>query len=99
MKLKQLATLLSASAILAACGGSDEATTAATPESGDMPDMSVSDADLAANPFRQAWDTPFGVPPFEAIDDADFMPAFKQGVVELRAEIDAIVSNPEAANF
>ncbi|MEM8683842.1 MAG: M3 family metallopeptidase [Pseudomonadota bacterium] len=99
MKLKQLATLLSASAILAACGGSDEATTAATPESGDMPDMSVSEADLAANPFRQAWDTPFGMPPFEAIDDADFMPAFKQGVVELRAEIDAIVSNPEAANF
>ncbi len=99
MKLKQLATLLSATAILAACSGGDEATTAATSESGDAPDMTVSEADLAANPFRADWDTPFGVPPFAEIDDAHFMPAFKQGVVELRAEIDAIVSNPEPASF
>ena len=99
MKLQQLAALLSAAAILAACGGADEATTSGTTESNDVTEISVTDAELAGNPFLEEWDTPFGVPPFAEIDDAHFMPAFKQGVLELREEIDAIVSNPEPASF
>ena len=27
-------------------------------------EVTVSDAELAGNPFRQDWETPYGVPPF-----------------------------------
>ncbi len=52
-----------------------------------------------ANPFYQEWDTPFGVPPFLQIGDEHYMPAFKRGMEENLAEIDAIVNNPEEPTF
>ncbi len=51
------------------------------------------------NPFEQEWNTPFEVPPFNKIKDAHYMPAFKKGMEENLAEIDAIVNNPEAPSF
>ena len=51
------------------------------------------------NPFEQEWDTPFGIPPFNEIKDEHYMPAFKKGMEENLAEIDAIVNNPEAPTF
>ncbi|MEL6485434.1 MAG: peptidase M3, partial [Bacteroidota bacterium] len=51
------------------------------------------------NPFEQAWDTPFGIPPFHKIKNEHYMPAFKKGMEENLAEIDAIVNNPEAPTF
>ncbi len=90
-----------ASAALAACGGRDD--TAPRP-SGDDADsataeITVSDAELAGNPFLDEWDTPFGVQPFDRIRDEHFMPAFKHGVLERRKEVAAIVENPEAPTF
>jgi len=100
MKMKSLATLLSAAALIAACGGDPEAPAeAAVSETPESTEIAVTDAELAGNPFLEDWDTPFGVPPFDAIDDGHFMPAFKKGVLELRAEIDAIVNNPDAPTF
>lgn len=51
------------------------------------------------NPFLLAYDTPFGVPPFDRIDNAHFLPAFKAGIKEQEAEIEAIVNNSEAPTF
>ena len=51
------------------------------------------------NPFMQAYDTPYQIPPFEQIEISDYMPAFNAGVEEARASIDSIVSNPEAPTF
>jgi peptidyl-dipeptidase Dcp len=51
------------------------------------------------NPFLEAYDTPFGVPPFDRIDNAHFLPAFKAGIKEQEAEIEAIVNNSEAPTF
>lgn len=51
------------------------------------------------NPFMQAYDTPFQIPPFEEIEISDYMPAFEAGVAEARASIDSIVNNPEAPTF
>ncbi len=55
--------------------------------------------EASSNPFYQEWKTPFGVPPFDQIKDEHFMPAFEKGMEENLAEIDVIVSNPEAPTF
>lgn len=51
------------------------------------------------NPFFKEWDTPYGVPDFEKILNEDYMPAFKKGMAEQLAEMQAIASNPEAPTF
>ncbi len=47
------------------------------------------------NPFLQDWDTPYGLPPFNVISDADFAPALDAGLAQARADIAAIVAEPE----
>lgn len=52
------------------------------------------------NPFLQEWDnTPYGIPPFEKIRTADYIPAIKAGIAEQQAEIDSICANPQAPTF
>jgi peptidyl-dipeptidase Dcp len=85
--------------MLGACGGSDQevAMDGATDSVSD--EISVSDAELAGNPFMEEWNTPYGIPPFSAIKDEHYMPAFKKGILELRADIAAILENPEPPTF
>lgn len=65
----------------------------------ELPEIEISDAELEGNPFRAEWSGPYGVPPFAEIKDEHYMPAVKKGIVEMRAEIDAIVGNPEEPTF
>lgn len=51
------------------------------------------------NPFLEEWTTPEGVPPFEQIQVTDYLPAFEEGIKQQKAEIKAIVDNPEAPTF
>ena len=51
------------------------------------------------NVFLTPWATPFELPPFDQIRDADFMAAFEAGLAEARAAVAAITSNPEAPTF
>jgi peptidyl-dipeptidase Dcp len=52
------------------------------------------------NPFfAETWDTPFGVAPFDQIQFKHFKPALLEGMKRHNAEIEAIVSNPEAPTF
>lgn len=51
------------------------------------------------NPFFTQWNTPFGVPPFEQIENDDYLPAIDSGLVIARAEVEAIVNNAEPADF
>ncbi len=51
------------------------------------------------NPFFTESTLPFHAPPFDRIQDADFMPAFEKGMAEQRAEIDAIASDTAPATF
>lgn len=51
------------------------------------------------NPLLSDWHGPFGLPPFDAIKDADFAPAFEAGLAQGRAAIAAIAGNSEAPNF
>ncbi len=51
------------------------------------------------NPFFTAWETPYGVPPFDRIEPDHFLPAFERGMSLLDAEIDAITSNNDDPTF
>ena len=51
------------------------------------------------NPFLQEWDTPYGIPPFDKISLADYIPAVKAGIEQQEQEIEAILSNQEAPTF
>ncbi|WP_298560998.1 M3 family metallopeptidase [uncultured Aliiroseovarius sp.] len=51
------------------------------------------------NPLLSAWDTPFELPPFDLITDADFEPAFHAALDDTRAAIAVITDNPDAPSF
>ncbi len=51
------------------------------------------------NPLLAPWDTPFALPPFAALTDADFAPAFDAALAEARANIAAIADSTEAPSF
>jgi peptidyl-dipeptidase Dcp len=52
------------------------------------------------NPLmEETFDTPFGVPPFDKIEIEDYLPAYKEAMGVERAEVEAIVSNPETPTF
>ena len=51
------------------------------------------------NPFFSEFDTPFGVPPFEQIEENHYFPAFRNAVREQREEIARIIENAEAPTF
>jgi peptidyl-dipeptidase Dcp len=55
-------------------------------------------ADLS-NPLIQEWDTPFGIPPFDLIRDEHFRDAMEAGFEQQRAEVKAIIENPEDPSF
>ncbi|MBK6352288.1 MAG: M3 family metallopeptidase [Saprospiraceae bacterium] len=53
-----------------------------------------------SNPIIQKWEGPHnGVPAFDKIQVADFLPAFEIGMREKSNEISIIANNPEAPNF
>ncbi|MDP3857967.1 MAG: M3 family metallopeptidase, partial [Stagnimonas sp.] len=49
------------------------------------------------NPFFAPSTLPYLLPPFDKITDADYAPAFEQGMAAQKAEIAAITANPEPA--
>ncbi|MHA6345517.1 M3 family metallopeptidase [Roseivivax sp. CAU 1761] len=51
------------------------------------------------NPLLAPWDGPFGLPPFDRIDDEDFPAAFETARVEHLAEIAAIANDPAPPSF
>lgn len=51
------------------------------------------------NPFLEEWNTPYGIPPFEKIEVSDYLPAFEAAMEAHKAEVEAIVANPEEPTF
>ena len=52
-----------------------------------------------ANPFLTEWNTPYGIPDFNAVEESHYLPAVEAGIAQQQAEIDAIIANPEAPTF
>lgn len=51
------------------------------------------------NPFYETYKAPFGVPPFDLIKNKDYLPAFREGIVQHNNDIDRIVNNSAAPDF
>ncbi|MEZ5018541.1 MAG: M3 family metallopeptidase [Bacteroidales bacterium] len=51
------------------------------------------------NPFFAEWDTPFGVPPFDRIENEHYLPAIDSGIVMARQSIAEITGTEEAPTF
>ena len=51
------------------------------------------------NPLLTDSKAPFGAPEFDKIKTEHYLPAFEEGIKEGKAEIDAIVSNPDEPTF
>jgi len=49
--------------------------------------------------LQDSWNTPYETPPFEEIENEDFMPAFRAAMEAEKAEIAAIADNSEAPTF
>ena len=62
----------------------------------------MSTAAVAQNPFFEEWTTPdneFGVPPFSRIENAHYVPAFKDAVAKHKAEIEKIANAKSKPTF
>jgi peptidyl-dipeptidase Dcp len=81
-----------------ACGATAARESAAATQI-ELPTINVAEAELEGNPFRAAWTGPYGVPPFAEIRTEHFRPAILKGMLEARADIEAITSNTEEATF
>lgn len=51
------------------------------------------------NPLLTESNAPFGAPQFDKIRNEHYLPAFESAIAEAKAEIDAIVANPDAPTF
>jgi peptidyl-dipeptidase Dcp len=51
------------------------------------------------NPFYEKYAAPFEVPPFDKIQNADYLPAIKEGIKQQQAEIQKITSNTATPTF
>jgi len=99
MKIQAIILLL-LSLVLSACGGSDEQPVdlvVAEPESASqaMPESE----DMPANPFLQESPLYLNYPQFDEVDEAHYLPAFRQGMAEQLAEVEAIANQAAEADF
>jgi peptidyl-dipeptidase Dcp len=72
----------------------------AMPDSPAKTDAAASaSADIQSNPFYARSPLPYQYPAFDKIKDADYMPAFEEGMRQQIAEMDAIANNKAAPTF
>ncbi len=62
-------------------------------------DQAMAETQPGDNPFFEQWTTPFGVPPFDQIEDGHFLPAFEEGIRRHKVEVRAIADSAEPASF
>ena len=82
----RLAFILLGAVALGSCAG-ERATPAASVISGND------------NPLLAEWHTAFGVPPFDRLTNAHYLPAFREAMAQHKAEIAAIVDQSDAPTF
>jgi peptidyl-dipeptidase Dcp len=95
-----LTLILPAMAVLALAACSEPQ----PPAQPDAPALPESEAEVAydagePNPLLIESPLPYGMPPFDRIENEHFAPALEQGMMEQIGEIEAIVVNPAPASF
>jgi len=99
MKNNTLIVICSASVVLASCGRDSGPEQEAVEGEQAAREITVTPAELAGNPLLGDWETPYGMPPFASVENSHYMPAIKQGILEMRTEIAAIVDNADKPSF
>lgn len=51
------------------------------------------------NPFYEVYSAPYGVPPFDKIENKHYLPAFNEGITRHNKEIELIAGNSAAPDF
>jgi peptidyl-dipeptidase Dcp len=51
------------------------------------------------NPFFETYSAPFGVPPFDKIENRHYLPAFKEGIIQHNRDINQIINNAATPDF
>ena len=69
------------------------------PVGAQSPDATAASMATAENPLLTESTLPFHLPPFDRIKDADFEPAYAQGMAEHLKEVAATANNPAPATF
>lgn len=59
----------------------------------------VSCTQTRVNPFLQDWDTPYGIPPYDKIEIADYIPAIEAGIKQQAEAVELITNNPDEPTF
>jgi peptidyl-dipeptidase Dcp len=59
----------------------------------------IMQSEMKENPLISEWNTPYGVPPFDAIVVDDYLPAFETSIEMHDSEINLITGNKEKASF
>lgn len=54
---------------------------------------------VSDNPLLQEWNTPYGAPPFEVIEEHHYLPAIEAGIAEHNEDIQKIIDNPDDPDF
>ena len=54
---------------------------------------------IGNNPFVKEWETPYGIPDFDAVKEKHYLPAVVVGIAQQQAEIEQIVANEDAPTF
>ncbi len=54
---------------------------------------------LKSNPLLVPSDCPYGAPPFDRIEKEHYLPAFREAVMEAKAQVDAIADDPAEPTF
>ena len=100
LTLKPLVGAIALALALSACSATDTQTITATPTAV-APNVLAADiiAQNANNPFFKPYDTFMGIPDFDKIKPEHYLPAFKAGIAEQKAEIQAIVDNSDKPTF
>ena len=88
-----LTLLLTGGCARESTGQADASGGAATPVAGD------SEMTDTQNPLLAEWHTPFGVPPFDQIEDTHYLPALRAGMKARKDEVEEIARNSEAPSF
>ncbi|RXD76571.1 dipeptidyl carboxypeptidase II, partial [Xanthomonas perforans] len=84
---------------LAACSGKESSGQESTTVTEKTAPPPAPAADAASNPLLTASTLPFQAPPFDKIKDADYLPAFEEGMRQHLADIRKIADNPQAPTF
>ncbi len=79
---------------LAACSGKES-----TPVSEAQNAPAQQPADASTNPLLSASTLPYQAPPFDRIQDSDYLPAFNEGMRQHLAEVRQIADSTEPATF